>query len=958
MVDVLASSGVQSVKKRDGRVTPYTRDRIAHAIEMAWRAELGVPFPDAIDAAEVNRIESIVDSIESDLPDIADPDGAVDVEKIQDLVERGLMRAGAHTVARRYILYRDARARARQGATIRLIEQDGTEVLVNRAVIREWLEDAAETAGPEIDRDDLEREVMASIRDGMRLSELDRAIVLAGRSRIERKLAYGSFTARALLRTIYSDVVGKRVSVRNAEEFYADTFIRNIPFGIDQELYSPELAEFDLPRLAAALKPERDLEFRYLGLQTLYDRYLIHHKQQRIELPQAFWMRVSMGLALAEKPEERDERAIEFYEMLSTFCVCSSSPTLFNAGTRHPQLSSCFLTTVEDDLAHIFKSVSDNALLSKWSGGLGNDWTNVRSLGSRIHGTNGQSQGVVPFLKVVNDAAVAVNQGGKRKGAVAAYLEIWHADFQEFLDLRKNSGDDRRRTHDMHTAAWIPDLFMERVRENGPWTLFSPSDVPDLHHLYGDDFRARYAMYEQDAANGLIPNSRTLPATELWRKLLSATFETGHPWLTFKDPSNIRSPQDHAGVVHNSNLCTEILLNTSAEEVAVCNLASISLPNHMVDGQLDRAMLGESVTTAMRMLDNVIDINFYPIPEAENANQKHRPVGLGMMGFQDCLWKLGVSYASPEAVQFADESMELISWYAILASANLAAERGAYSSFPGSKWDRDILPIDSLELVDQQREVPLDVNRNVTLDWQPVRAAIKRHGMRNSNTMAIAPTATIANIQGVTQSIEPLYTNLFVKSNLSGEFTIVNEYLIADLEEAGLWDDEMLAELKYWDGSIAAIERIPEEIRRRYPTAFEIEPEWLIEAAARRQKWIDQGQSLNLYIAEPSGKRLNDMYMQAWESGLKTTYYLRSRGATQNEKSTIDINKFGLQPRWMKSQSASAKVGIQRSEASATVRDQPIDATPKPDGAELLCRAMELNRGLPVEEELDCEACQ
>lgn len=962
MVDVLAPTGVQSVKKRDGRVAPYTRDRIAHAIEMAWRAELGVPFPDAIGAVEVNRIEAVADAVEAELPGIADAENSVDVEAIQDIVERQLMVAGAHTVARRYILYRDARARARQGATIRLVDQDGTEMLVNRAVIREWLEDAAGTAGSEIDRDDIEREVMASIRDGMRLSELDRAIVLAGRARIERKLIYGSFTSRALLRTVYSDVVGKRVAVRDADSFYAETFIRNIPFGIEQELYAPELSSFDLHRLAAALKPERDLNFQYLGLQTLYDRYLIHHKQQRIELPQAFWMRVSMGLALAERPEQRDARAIEFYEMLSTFRVCSSSPTLFNAGTRHPQLSSCFLTTVEDDLAHIFKSVSDNALLSKWSGGLGNDWTNVRALGSRIHGTNGQSQGIVPFLKVVNDAAIAVNQGGKRKGAVAAYLEVWHADIQEFLDLRKNSGDDRRRTHDMHTAAWIPDLFMERVRENGSWTLFSPSDVPDLHHLYGDAFRARYAKYEQDAAAGLISSARTMPATELWRKLLSATFETGHPWLTFKDPSNIRSPQDHAGVVHNSNLCTEILLNTSADEVAVCNLASINLPNHMTNGRLDREKLGESVSTAMRMLDNVIDINFYPIPEAENANQKHRPVGLGMMGFQDCLWQLGVSYASPEAVQFADESMELISWYAIMASANLAGERGAYSSFAGSKWDRDILPLDSLALVDQQREIPLDVNRETSLDWQPVRDAIKQHGMRNSNTMAIAPTATIANIQGVTQSIEPLFTNLFVKSNLSGEFTIVNEYLIADLEEAGLWDDDMLAELKYWDGSIAAIERIPEDLRRRYPTAFEIEPEWLIEAAARRQKWIDQGQSLNLYIAEPSGKRLNDMYIQAWESGLKTTYYLRSRGATQNEKSTIDINKFGLQPRWMKSQSASANLYVQR--------EQPVEPTPqasthpemqadsKPGMPDFVRLAMERNLNLPVEEELDCEACQ
>ncbi|MCO5215392.1 MAG: ribonucleoside-diphosphate reductase subunit alpha [Thermomicrobiales bacterium] len=929
MAGVLTAAAVQSVRKRDGRVVAYTRDRIAHAIEMAWRAELGVPFPDALDAGEANRIEAVADAVEARLPEIVDAENAVDVEAIQDIVEQQLMIAGAHTVARRYILYRDARARARQGATIRLKDADDNEMLVNRSVIREWLEDAAGEVGPEIDRDDIEREVMASIRDGMKLAELDRAIVLAGRARIERRLVYGTFTARALLRTVYSDVVGRRVGVRDAETFYADTFVKNIPFGVEQELLAPEMLGFNLSKLAAALKPERDLKFRYLGLQTLYDRYLIHHRQRRIELPQAFWMRVAMGLALAEKPAERDDRAIEFYEMLSTFRVCSSSPTLFNAGTRHPQLSSCFLTSVEDDLAHIFKSVSDNALLSKWSGGLGNDWTNVRALGSRIHGTNGQSHGIVPFLKVVNDAAVAVNQGGKRKGAVAAYLEVWHSDILEFLDLRKNSGDDRRRTHDMHTAAWVPDLFMERVQANGNWTLFSPSDVPDLHHLYGDAFRVRYEEYERDAANGLIPNSRAMPAVELWRRILSATFETGHPWLTFKDPSNLRSPQDHAGVVHNSNLCTEILLNTSIDEVAVCNLASINLPTHMVDGQLDREMLGASVTTAMRMLDNVIDINFYPIPEAENANQKHRPVGIGMMGFQDCLWQLGISYASAEAMEFADTSMELISWHAIIASAKLAGERGTYSSYPGSKWDRDILPIDSLELVDAQRQSPVEVNRDTRLDWQPVRAAIRQHGMRNSNTMAIAPTATIANIQGVTQSIEPLFTNLFVKSNLSGEFTIVNESLIADLEAQDLWDDDMLAELKYWDGSIAAIERIPEHIRMAYPTAFEIEPEWLIEAAARRQKWIDQGQSLNLYIAEPNGKRLNDMYMQAWLSGLKTTYYLRSRGATQNEKSTIDINRFGLQPRWMKHASASARVSVQRDDDQPTSPSVASGFTPR-----------------------------
>jgi ribonucleoside-diphosphate reductase alpha chain len=672
----------------------------------------------------------------------------------------------------------------------------------------------------------------------------------------------------------------------------------------------------------------------------------------------------------------------------------------------HPQLSSCYLTSVQDDLDNIFKSVRDNALLSKWSGGLGNDWTNVRALGSHIKGTNGESQGVIPFLKVVNDAAVAVNQGGKRKGAVCTYLEVWHSDIDEFLDLRKNTGDDRRRAHDMNTASWIPDLFMERVEQDGKWTLFSPSDAPDLHDLYGQAFRRRYEQLEQLAASGALPKARTIKAVDLWRKMLGSLFETGHPWITFKDPSNIRSPQDHAGVVHSSNLCTEILLNTSRDEVAVCNLASINLPAHMVDGQIDGERLGATVRTAVRMLDNVIDINYYPIPEAESSNMKHRPVGLGLMGFQDSLWHLGISYASDEALEFADRSMELISWHTIYASSQLAAERGAYPSYKGSKWDRGLLPIDTIDLLAAERGQPIEVDRSVSLDWEPVRESIRQHGMRNSNTMAIAPTATISNIQGVTQSIEPMFTNLFVKSNLSGEFTIVNESLVAELEEAGLWNQDLLDEIKYWDGSIAAIESIPLEIRLRYPTAFEVEPEWLIEAASRRQKWIDQGQSLNLYIGEPSGRKLNDMYMMAWKKGLKTTYYLRSRSATQTEKSTLDVNRFGIQPRWMKSHSASSNVVIDRmptapiasapvSSPQAKAEDvavpapnpNPVASIPQPSlttnfrkteapapaaprvappvietSQPLIPNVNELrmrtSHDLPVEEEFGCEACQ
>ncbi len=922
------------VRKRDGREVSFDHARISHAIEMAFRAEMGIPYPDPISSTFAERIRAVTDAVVSSLPAVASHSNAATVEEIQDEVERQLMSTGAYSVARRYILYREARARTRDEEQLRLRDHSGQEMMVNRAVLRGWINDAAIGLGGDIATKEIEDDVLSTVRHGMALTELDQAIVMAGRARIERRPIYSSFAARALLRSIYSDVVGRRVTVADADSFYAETFITKINEGIEYELLSPDLADFDLQRLGQALVPDRDQQFRYLGLQTLYDRYLIHNRSRRIELPQAFWMRVSMGLALAEKNvAERDDRAIEFYTVLSTFRLCSSSPTLFNAGTLHPQLSSCYLTTVSDDLDHIFKSVRDNALLSKWSGGLGNDWTNVRALGSRIKGTNGESQGVIPFLKVVNDAAVAVNQGGKRKGAVATYLEVWHSDIEEYLDLRKNTGDERRRTHDMNTATWIPDLFMQRVEEDGEWTLFSPNEVPDLHDLYGVAFKQRYEAYEFQHAQGAFPHARTIRALDLWRRMLSATFETGHPWITFKDPSNVRSPQDHVGVVHNSNLCTEILLNTSKDEVAVCNLASINLLTHMKDGVLDAEAIGETVKVAIRMLDNVIDINYYPIPEAARSNGQHRPIGLGIMGFQDALWKMGLSYASDDAMDFADRSMELISWHAIYASSQLAAERGAYPSFPGSKWDRNLLPIDTIALLTSERGEAIDIDMSVSLDWEPVRQSIRDNGMRNSNTMAIAPTATISNIQGVAQSIEPIFSNLFVKSNLSGEFTVANESLVDELDSQGLWDADMLEEIKYWDGSIALIDRIPLDIRMHYPTAFEVEPAWLIEAASRRQKWIDMGQSLNLYISEPSGKKLHDMYFMAWKKGLKTTYYLRSRGATQAEKSTLDVNRFGIQPRWMKSQSASSSVQITRNQPGvAATGIAPVASmlTPRP----------------------------
>ena len=741
--------------------------------------------------------------------------------------------------------------------------------------------------------------------------------------------------------------------------FIANNSISSFADGIKAKRISPELANFDLRRIAAALIPERDALFPYLGLQTIYDRYLLHIEGRRIEAPQYFWMRVAMGLAINEG-DQRVERAIEFYEVLSAFRFTSATPTLFNSGTLHPQLSSCYLSTVMDDLENIFKVIADNASLSKWAGGLGNDWTNIRATNAHIKGTNGQSQGVIPFLKVVSDTAVAVNQGGKRKGAVCSYLETWHLDVEEFLDLRKNTGDDRRRTHDMHTANWIPDLFMKRVMQQENWTLFSPDETPDLHDLVGQAFEKRYCEYEQMARDGKMRLFKVVEAKDLWRKMLTRLFETGHPWITFKDPSNVRSPQDHAGVVHSSNLCTEILLNTSKSETAVCNLGSVNLLNHVVDGKLDLDTLKATVTTAVRMLDNVIDINFYPTQEARDSNTRHRPVGLGLMGFQDALAACGISYASEDAVEFADLSMEAISYYAILASSQLAAQRGSYSSYAGSKWDRGLLPIDTVALLEEERGLPVQMDRSSTMDWDAVRKHVAEHGMRNSNVMAIAPTATISTIIGVTQSIEPNYKHLFVKSNLSGEFVQVNIHLINELKRRDLWNDDMLEQLKYYDGSLADIKELPEDIRTRYATAFEIEPRWLIECASRRQKWIDMGQSLNLYLAQPSGRQLDEMYKLAWQVGLKTTYYLRSLGATQVEKSTIDINKFGLQPRWMKSKSASGDVQVQRQAESANEANgsdsngsdsNSVDATLESTERQPEAQVCDMNNP-------DCEACQ
>ncbi|MEW6313960.1 MAG: ribonucleoside-diphosphate reductase subunit alpha [Pseudomonadota bacterium] len=828
--------------------------------------------------------------------------GTFHIEDIQDQVELALMRSGEHDVARAYVLYREQRARERakqkeeqaQAAPAMRVSEGGRLKALDIGHLTGLLRDSCAGLGKAVDADAILQATLNDLYEGVPMEEVRKSLILSARALIEKDPAYGFVTARLLLNNIRVEVLGEEVAQAAMQARYAEYFPEFIKRGVAAELLDERLAQYDLKRLGEALNAGRDLQFNYLGLQTLYDRYFLHVDGKRIELPQAFFMRVAMGLALNEV--EREARAIEFYQVLSSFDFMSSTPTLFNSGTRRPQLSSCYLTTVADDLDGIFEAIKENALLSKFAGGLGNDWTAVRALGSHIKGTNGKSQGVVPFLKVVNDTAVAVNQGGKRKGAVCSYLETWHLDIEEFLELRKNTGDDRRRTHDMNTANWIPDLFMKRVMEGSEWTLFSPADVPDLHDKFGKAFEQAYVAYEEKAARGELKLHKKVPALSLWRKMLTMLFETGHPWITFKDPCNIRSPQSHVGVVHSSNLCTEITLNTSDSEIAVCNLGSINLLNHLKDGQIDQDKLKRTVSTAMRMLDNVIDINYYAVAKARNSNLKHRPVGLGVMAFQDCLHELRLPYASEAAVEFADRSMEAVAYHAYWASTELAAERGRYATYEGSLWSRGILPQDSLKLLADERGGYVEVDASSTLAWDALRERIARYGMRNSNCLAIAPTATIANIVGVSASIEPTYQNLYVKSNLSGEFTVTNRFLVEDLKRLNMWDEVMIADLKYFDGSLARIDRVPAEVRSLYATAFEVEPQWLIEAASRRQKWIDQAQSLNLYMAGASGRKLDETYKLAWLRGLKTTYYLRTLGATSAEKSTVKAGALNAVP--------------------------------------------------------------
>ena len=889
--------------RRNGSVVAFEPSKIAIAVTKAFLAVNG--GQGAASARVREQVEQLTHSVVRALLRSRPNGGTFHIEDIQDQVELALMRSGEHNVARAYVLYREKRNQERAaqqevsqeaqtanqaGESGIKVTDNGVEKWLDMAALRTVIEAACEGLGTHIDATPIITETIKNLYDGVPMAQVYDSAILASRTLIEKDPAYSQVTARILMHVIRKEIFGKEVLQGDTQAEYSTYFAKYINEGISAELLDPRMREFDLPRLAAALNASRDLQFNYLGLQTLYDRYFLHIEERRIEMPQAFFMRVAMGLSLNEMDRER--RAIEFYEILSTFDFMSSTPTLFNSATTRPQLSSCYLTTVDDDLDGIYEALKENALLSKFAGGLGNDWTNVRALGSHIKGTNGKSQGVVPFLKVVNDTAVAVNQGGKRKGAVCAYLETWHLDIEEFLELRKNTGDDRRRTHDMNTSNWIPDLFMKRVMEGGDWTLFSPSNTPDLHDKFGRAFEEAYVAYEQKADRGELKPFRRIPAQQLWRKMLGMLFETGHPWITFKDPCNIRSPQQHIGVVHSSNLCTEITLNTNETEIAVCNLGSVNLTAHMTtdaNGKmiLDHEKLQRTVRTAMRMLDNVIDINYYAVAKARNSNLKHRPVGMGIMGFQDCLHMQRIPYASDEAVKFADSSMEAVCYYAYQASNELAEERGVYSTYKGSLWDRGILPQDSVAMLAAERGGYVEVDNSSTMDWSGLRARIKQYGMRNSNCVAIAPTATISNIIGVSACIEPTFQNLFVKSNLSGEFTVVNEYLVRDLKDRGLWDEVMIADLKYFDGTLSKIDRIPQDLRDLYATAFEVEPSWLVEAASRRQKWIDQAQSLNIYMGGASGKKLDDTYKLAWLRGLKTTYYLRTMAATHVEKSTV-----------------------------------------------------------------------
>lgn len=887
---------VLMITKRTGEVVEFDSLKIKEAIQKAVYAT-----NKKIDEV---LLDSVVEEISNEIGERFS-DLLPNVENIQDIIEKHLIRHDLYEIAKAYILYRAERAKFRHEEKKKDIEKiklgkltvkkrDGRVTLFSVQKARNSIVRASKGYEKDISADLILKEAIKGIYDGVTTEGIEKSMIMSSLSFVERDPAYSYVAGRLFLQRIYKEVLGRSISNELLDIAYREAFIDGIKQGIKLGILDNKLADYNLEKLSNALDIERDMNFEHMGIQVLYEKYFIKDNKdwKRIELPQGFWMRVAMGLAINE--QNKEEKAIEFYNILSSFLFVSSTPTLFNSGTKHPQLSSCYLSTVMDDLDHIFKFIGDNAKLSKWAGGLGDDWTNIRGTGSLIKGTGGESQGVIPFMKIASDTAVAVNQGGKRKGAMCGYLETWHLDIEEFLDLRKNTGDERRRTHDMNTANWIPDLFMKRVIEDKEWTLFSPNEVPELHHIYGKAFEKKYEEYEELARKGEVRTFKTIEAKKLWRKMISMLFETGHPWMTWKDPCNIRSPQDHAGVIHSSNLCTEITLNTSAEETAVCNLGSINLGAHIKNSKIDEELLARTIRTAIRMLDNVIDINFYPTIEAKTSNLRHRPIGMGLMGFQDALYRLDIPFESTQAKEFADSSMEMIAYYAILASSELAKERGPYSSFKGSKWDRNLFPQDTVKILEEERGIPTGLIVKERLDWSKVREHVKQYGMRNSNTMAIAPTATISSIVGCYPCIEPIYNNVYVKSKLHGEFTIINANLVTDLKKIGLWNQEMLEQLKYYSGSVQLIPAIPEHLKRKYKEAFEIDPEWLVEMTAVRGIWIDQAQSHNIFFKGSSGKKLSDVYMKAWTMGMKTTYYLRTLGASQIEKSTLDASKFGF----------------------------------------------------------------
>lgn len=887
------------IKKRNGTIADFDANKISIAVQKAFAAALG----DSMEREAQDITLTVVGAVEARFGGTA---LFPSVEDIQDLVENALMERGYFSVAKSYIIYRyeheKIRAEKKQEVIEKIVEnalmvkkRDGRTEHFSESKLTRTLVRSCEGYEREVDVPAVVAKVRQEMYDGISTKDIHEVLIMVVRSFIERDPAYSWVAERLLLQTVYRDVFGA-FDHKNLEKVYRETFIKNIERGVEIGQFDPRMLDFDLQKLSEALVLERDYDFKYLGLQTLIANYFsrVHGTRELLETPQIFWMRAAMGTALAEKTqEERDRYAVEFYEVMSGMYYTPSSPTLYHAGLVKPQLSSCFLSTVPDNLHDIFKEYADGAQLLKYAGGLGTDWTPVRATGSLVKGTGVESQGVIPFLKVANDVTISINRSGRRRGAAAVYLEFWHLDIEDFIELRKNTGDERRRTHDLNLAAWIPDLYMKRLAEDGYWTLFSPSDVPDLHDLFGRKFEERYVQYEKMAENGEIPHHKKIRAADLWKKTLTQLFESGHPWITWKDPSNVRSPQDHVGVVHSSNLCTEITLNSSAEETAVCNLGSLNMARFVENGVWQRDLIARVVPVAMRMLDNVIDINYYPTQKTLNSNMRHRPVGLGLRGLQDALYKMGVNFDSDEGVRFSDESMETIAYHAILSSALLAKERGTYETYKGSKWDRGIFPQDTIALLEQERGSKIDIPRHETLDWRLVREAVRKFGMRNSNTMANAPTASTANIAGCYPTIEPIYKNIYVKSNMAGDFMVVNEYLVEDLKKLGLWNADMLEKIKYHDGSVQHIEEIPPGIRAKYKEVFEIDPRWLVKAAAYRGRWIDQSQSLNIFFGSTSGKLLSETYQYAWALGLKTTYYLRTLGASRVEKSTVDLKKFG-----------------------------------------------------------------